>query len=163
MLKTRHHQSPCNRGPPMTPNQLRFRASSQKDHLTTNSVGPGLRMISRIKNLQHAKLYLFTRVTNTKSMTPNQLKFRASGFKGFRHIPLGPCSDFTVKRHGFHFTFSSFLFLFAFSFPFVRLHWSSFMGNKNLLWVVNRSKAGFARGKEVYSFSTYWYNLVCSV
>ena len=152
----------------MTPNQLRFRASSQKDHYhKLYRLHPGLRMISRIKHLQHAKLYLFTRVTNTKSMTPNQLRFRASGFKGFRHIPLGPCSGFKAKRHGFYFTFSSFLFLFAFSFLFIflfgRLHCSSFMGNKNLLWVVNRSKAGFARWKEVYSFSTYWYNLVCSV
>ena len=58
-------------------------------------------MISRIKHLQHAKLYLFTCVTNTKSMTPNQLRFRASGFKGFFHIPFGPCSGFKAKRHDF--------------------------------------------------------------
>ena len=75
-------------------------------------------MISRIKHLQHAKLYPSTRVVNTKSMTPNQLRFRASGFKGFRHIPLGPCSGFKANRHGFYFYFSSFLFLFAFSFLF---------------------------------------------
>ena len=41
-------------------------------------------MTSRIKHLQHAKVYPFTRVTNTKSMTPNQLRSRASGFKSFR-------------------------------------------------------------------------------
>ena len=75
-------------------------------------------MISRIKHLQHAKLYPSTRVANTKSMTPNQLRFRASGFNGFRHIPLGPCSGFKAKRHDFYFSFSSFLFLFAFSFLF---------------------------------------------
>ena len=75
-------------------------------------------MISRIKHLQHAKLYPFTRVTNTKSMTPNQLRLRASGFKGFRHIPLEPCSGFKAKRHDFYSSFSSFLFLFAFSFSF---------------------------------------------
>ena len=75
-------------------------------------------MISRIKHLQPAKLHPSTRVANTKSMTPNQLRFRASGFKGFRHIPLGPCSGFKAKRHGFYFSFSSFLFLFAFSFLF---------------------------------------------
>ena len=69
-------------------------------------------MISRIKHLQHAKLYLFTRVTNTKSMTPNQLRLRGSGFKGFRHIPLGPCSGFKAKRHGFYSSFSSFFFFF---------------------------------------------------
>ena len=51
-------------------------------------------------------------------MTPNQLRFRASGFKGFRHIPLGPCSGFKAKRHGFYFSFSSFFFLFDFSFLF---------------------------------------------
>ena len=142
MLKTRLHQSPCNGGPPMTPNQLRFRASSQKDQLTTNSrLHPGLRMTSRIKHLQHAKLYLSTHVTNTKSMTPNQLRLRASGFKDFRHIPLGPCSGFKAKLHDFYFSFSSFLFLFLFG----RQHWSSYMGNTNLLWVVNMSKAGFAK------------------
>ena len=43
-------------------------------------------------------------------MTPNQLRFRASGFKGFRRIPLGPCSGFKAKRHGFYSSFSYFLF-----------------------------------------------------
>ena len=75
-------------------------------------------MTSRIKHLQLAKLYPSTRVANTKSMTPNKLWFRASGFKGYHHIPLGPCSGFKAKRHGFYFSFSSFLFLFAFSFLF---------------------------------------------
>ena len=75
-------------------------------------------MTSKIKHLQHAKLYLSTQVTNTKSMTLNQLRFRASGFKGFRHIPHRPYSGFKAKRHGFYFSFSSFLFLFAFSFLF---------------------------------------------
>ena len=75
-------------------------------------------MISRIKHLQHAKLYPSTLVANTKSVTPNQLRFRAPGFKGFRHIPLEPCSGFKAKRHDFYFSFSSFLFLFAFSFLF---------------------------------------------
>ena len=51
-------------------------------------------------------------------MTPNQLRFRASGFKGFRHIPLGPCSGFKAKHHGFYFSFSSFILLFSFSFLF---------------------------------------------
>ena len=120
MLKTRLHQSPCNNGPPMTPNQLRFRASSQKDQLTTNSTGftPDLEMTSRIKHLQHAKLHPSTRIANTKSMTPNQLRFRASGFKDFLHIPLGPCSGFKAKCHDFYFSFSSFHFLFDFSFLF---------------------------------------------
>ena len=75
-------------------------------------------MTSRIKHLQLAKLQPSTRVANTKSMTPNQLKFRESGFKGFRHIPLGPCSGFKVKCYDFYSSFSSFLFLFAFSFLF---------------------------------------------
>ena len=76
-------------------------------------------MTSRIKHLQHAKLYPFTRVANTKSMTPNQLRFRASGFKGFRHIPLGSCSGFKAKRHDFYFSFSYFLFAFCFFFSFL--------------------------------------------
>ena len=75
-------------------------------------------MTSRIKHLQLAKLNPSTRVANTNLMTPNQLRFRASGFKGFRHIPLGPFSGFKAKRHRFYSSFSSFLFLFAFSFLF---------------------------------------------
>ena len=74
-------------------------------------------MTSRIKHLQLAKLHPSTCVANTKSMTPNQLRFRASGLKGFRHIPLGPCSGFKVKHHDFSF----FLFLFDFSFLFFLL------------------------------------------
>ena len=78
-------------------------------------------MTLRIKHLLHAKLYLSTHVTNTKSMTPNQLRLRASGFKGFRHIPLRPCSGFKAKRHGFY---SSFYFCFFFSFleDYIGLH-----------------------------------------
>ena len=75
-------------------------------------------MTSRINHLQHAKLYPSTLVANTKSMTPNKLRLRASGFKGFRHIPLETCSGFKAKRHGFYSSFSSFLFLFSFSFLF---------------------------------------------
>ena len=75
-------------------------------------------MTMRIKHLQHAKLYPSTRVANTESMTPNQLRLRASGFKGFRHIPLGPCSGFKAKCHSFYSSFTSFLFLFSFSFLF---------------------------------------------
>ena len=76
-------------------------------------------MTSRIKHLRLAKLHPSTRVANTKAMTPNQLRFRASGFKGFRYIPLGPCSGFNAKRQAFNFfSFSSFFFLFAFSFLF---------------------------------------------
>ena len=36
-------------------------------------------------------------------MTPNQLRLRASGFKGFRHTPLGPCSGFKAKVYDFNF------------------------------------------------------------
>ena len=75
-------------------------------------------MTLRIKHLQLVKLHPSTRVANTKSMTPNQLRFRASGFKGFRHIPLGPCSGFKAKHHGFYFSFSSFLFIIDFYFLF---------------------------------------------
>ena len=78
-------------------------------------------MTSRIQHLQHAKLYPFTRVTNTKSMTPNQLRLRASGFKGFRHIPLGPCSGFKAKLHDFYFSFS-FCFFFSFLEDIIGLH-----------------------------------------
>ena len=39
MLRNRLHQSPCNGDPPMTPNQLRLRASSHKDFSTANSSG----------------------------------------------------------------------------------------------------------------------------
>ena len=73
-------------------------------------------MTSRIKHLQYAKPYPFTRVTNTKSMTPNQLRHRASGFEGFRHTPLGPCSGFKAKCHDFIFLFLLFFFFLLFLF-----------------------------------------------
>ena len=73
-------------------------------------------MTSKIKHLQFVKLYLSTHVTNTKSMTPNQLRLRASGFKGFRHTPLGPCSGFKARLHDFIFLFLFFLFFFSFFF-----------------------------------------------
>ena len=78
-------------------------------------------MTSRIKHLQHTKLYPSTHVTNTRSMTPNQLRFRASGLKGFRHIPHGPYSGFKAKRHGFYSSFS-FFFLFFFLEDYIGLH-----------------------------------------
>ena len=71
-------------------------------------------MTSKIKHLQFVRLYLSTHVTNTKSMTPNQLRLRASGFKGFRHTPLGPCSGFKAKLHDFIFLFLLFFFFFFF-------------------------------------------------
>ena len=90
-------------------------------------------MTSRVKHLQHAKLYTFTRVANTKSMTPNQLRFRASGFKFFRHIPLGPCSGFKAKCHDFYYYFFFlffffFLFLFSFSFFFFFFFLEDYIG-----------------------------------
>ena len=75
-------------------------------------------MTSKIKHLQLVKHYLSTHVTNTKSMTPNQLRHRASGFKGFRHTPLGPCSGFKAKLHDFIFLFLLFFFFFIFLFFF---------------------------------------------
>ena len=122
MLKIRFHQSPCNGGRPMTPNQLRFRASRQKDQRPlTLKASPQTRMTSKIEHLQFAKLDQSTHVTNTKSMTPNQLRLRASGFKGFRHTPLGQCSGLKEKLHDFIFLFLLFFFFsfcFFFSFPF---------------------------------------------
>ena len=73
-------------------------------------------MTSKIKHLQFVRIYLSTHVTNTKSMTPNQLRLRASGFKGFRHTPLGPCSGFKAKLHDFIFLFLRFFFFFFFFF-----------------------------------------------
>ena len=71
-------------------------------------------MTSKIKHLQFVRLYLSTHVTNTKSMTPNQLRLRALGFKGFRHTPLGPCSGFKAKLHDFIFIFLLFFCFFFF-------------------------------------------------
>ena len=71
-------------------------------------------MTSKIKHLQFVRLYLSTHVTNTKSMTPNHLRLRASGFKGFRHTPLRPCSGFKAKLHDFIFIFLLFFFFFFF-------------------------------------------------
>ena len=126
MLNIRFHQSPCNGGPPMTPNQLRFRASSQKDQRSlTLKASPRTRMTSKIEHLQFAKLYLSTHVTNTKSMTPNQLRLRALGFKGFRHTPLGPCSGLKAKLHDFIFFFYLLFFFFSFCFLFFFFFWKT--------------------------------------
>ena len=79
---------------------------------------PILRITSKIKHLQFIKLYLSTHVTNTKLTTPNQLRHRASGFKGFRHTPPGPCSGFKAKRYDFIFLFLLFFFFFFLLFYF---------------------------------------------
>ena len=52
-----------------------------------------------------------------------------------------------ASRLLFIFFFFYFSFFFFFSFSFGRLHWSSFTGNTNLLWVVNRSKAALQSEK----------------
>ena len=44
-----------------------------------------------------------------------------------------------MKRRDFSFLFS---FSFSFSFSFRRLHWPSFLGNHNLLQVVNETRVG---------------------
>ena len=82
-------------------------------------------MTSRIKHLQYVKLYPFTRVENTKSVTPNQLRFRALGFKGFRHIPLGPCSGSRQRVTDFislFLLFFFFCFFFSFLEDYICLH-----------------------------------------
>ena len=96
----------------MTPNQSRFRASSQQDQrpLTLKASPRTSTDFKKIKHLQFAKFYLSTHVTNTKSMAPNQLRLRASGFKGFRHTPLGPCSGFKAKVYDFILLFLLFFF-----------------------------------------------------
>ena len=93
-------------------------------------------MTLRIKHLQLAKLHSSTCVANTKSMTPNQLRFRAPGFNGFRHISLGPCSGFKAKRHDIHISFSSFFFFLLFFFFF---HLEDFIG---LLFRVTKTYYG---------------------
>ena len=75
-------------------------------------------MTSKIEHLQFVRLYLSTHVTNTKSMTPNQLRLRASGFKGSRHTPIGLCSGFKAKLHDFIFLFLLFFFFFFLLFRF---------------------------------------------
>ena len=103
-------------------------------------------MISKLQHLQLAKLHPSTRVANTKSETPNQCGFRALGFKGFRHIPLGPCSGFKAK----HCNFYSFSFLFLFFFR--RRVGLLSTGVLNLLKVVNNTRIGYCKVKEVAHF-----------
>ena len=91
-------------------------------------------MTSKIKHLQFVRFYLSTHVTNTKSMTPNQLKLRASGFKGFRHTPLGPFSGFKAKLHDFIFLFLLLFFFFCLLYFF--LFFSFLEDNSGLqMWV----------------------------
>ena len=72
-------------------------------------------MTSRIKHLQHAKLYPFTRVANTKSMTPNQLRLRALGLQ--RLSPYTPRTVFGFQGKPSRLLF--FFFFFSFSFFFL--------------------------------------------
>ena len=99
-------------------------------------------MTSRIKHLQLVKLYPSTRVVNTKSMTPNQ---EGLGQRALKAFAIYPSDRVRVSRQSVTAFISPFLisfcFCFFFSFSFGRLHWSSFVGNTNLLRVVNRSKA----------------------
>ena len=125
---------------------------------------PGLRMTSKIKHLQLSILCPFTRVTNTKSMTPNQLRHRASDFKGFRHIPLGPCSGFKAKLHDFLFFFFFFFFFFFLFFSFLEDYiglqlWETLTYPRLPTYL--RPALQSERGE--YNFTGYWYNLVCSV
>ena len=101
-------------------------------------------MNSKFQHLRLTKPHPSTHVASTKSVAPNQLRLRALGFKDFRRKPCGPCLGFKVKRRGFLFSFLFlFLFLFLFfSFSFGRLHCPSFMGNHNLLQVVNETRVG---------------------
>ena len=68
----------------------------------------------------------------------------APGFKGFRHIPLGPCSGFKAK----HCNIYSFSFLFIFLFHIFFF----FTGVLNLLKVVNNTTIGYCKVKEVAQF-----------
>ena len=68
----------------------------------------------------------------------------APGFKGFRHIPLGPCSGFKAK----HCNIYSFSFLFIFLFHIFFF----FTGVLNLLKVVNNTRIGYCKVKEVAQF-----------
>ena len=78
-------------------------------------------------------------------MTPNYL-VKASGFKDFRHIPLGLCSGFKAKRHNFSFPFFSFYFSFLFFlFFFGKTHWSFYSGGPDLLKVVKSTRLDFCR------------------
>ena len=101
-------------------------------------------MNSKFQHLRLAKPHPSTHVASIKSVAPNQLWLRALGFKDFRLKPLGPCLGFKVKRRGFSLLFSSSFFSFSFSlsFSFGRLHWPSFLGNHNLLQVVNETMVG---------------------
>ena len=95
-------------------------------------------MNSKFQHLQLAKPHPSTHVASTKSVAPNQLRFRASGCKDFRREPLGPCSGFKVKRRSFSLIFFPFFFLFFFW----KTHWPSIQGNHNLLQVVNETRVG---------------------
>ena len=80
----------------------------------------------------------------------------ASGFKGFRHIPLGLCSGFKAKCHDFQLSFSSFFFFLLF----FLFHWENFigllfMGVLNLLKVVNETRVGYLKLRRLGSFSGY--------
>ena len=104
-------------------------------------------MISRLQHLQLAQLHLSTHVASTKSVAPNQSRFRAPGFKYFLHIPLRPCSGFKAKHCNCY--YFSFLFLFFF---FRRRIDLLSTGVLNLLKVVDNTRIGYCKVKEVAQF-----------
>ena len=81
-------------------------------------------MTSKIKHLQFVKLYLSTHVTNTKSMTPNQLRLRHRVSKAFA---IHPSDRVRVSRQGFTTLFFFLFFFFFFSFFFLLFLFFSFL------------------------------------
>ena len=114
-------------------------------------------MNSKLQHLQLAKLHPSTRVANTKSVEPVGL-----GHQVLKAFAINPSDHARVSRQSFAivflflFFFLSFSFLFPFFFfAFGRHIGLLFMGVLNLLKVVNETRVGYCKVKEVGSFSAY--------
>ena len=97
-------------------------------------------------------------------MTPNQSRFRASGFKGFRH-PFGSCLGFKERIEAYSLFLFLFLFsFFFFSFSFSKTHWS-FWGVPTLLKkrLSNEPSQNFPKLRKWESFTSYTRDLMCTV
>ena len=130
-LKIRVHQSPCNGGPPMTPNQLRFRASSQKDQRPLTLKASPRTPTDFENQAPTIRSILPIHPCNEHKIDDSQpIKAYGIGFQ--RLSPYTPriVLGFQSKTSRLYFSFSSFLFLFLFLFG--RQHWFSIVGNSNL-------------------------------
>ena len=101
-------------------------------------------------------------------MTPNQSRFRASGFKGFHH-PFGSCLGFKerIEAYSFFLFFLFFYYIYFFSsfFLFFLKDSLAFMRCPNTIKekLSNEPSQNFPKLRRWESFTSYIRDLMCTV